>query len=215
MKILSCCMYWIYSFTVTKLQQFMLSDILRNLVSYVHVNILRKLICFCLSGWASGTGHRRPQRADGEAGEGGTGALGVRWYGLTGQPPTASHSCRSPAPSVLFLVHRRPRHKHKWERPCVRTWPVEEYSTLARNSLLEISRQRYKKLKLWDHFLQNKIRKISLLITKEVTKSIALHLKYLNALKVSEVLQRNIYKYSLNCLKLLSSITLTGWWKET
>ena len=105
------------------------------LVSHVPVNILYKLICCCLSGWASGTGHRRPQGADGEAGEGGTGALGVWRYGLAGQPPTAGHSCRPPAPSVLIHVRRRPRHKHKRGQPCVRTWPGEEYSTLARKTL--------------------------------------------------------------------------------
>lgn len=128
-------MYCRCRFTVTRLQQCTLSDILRNLVSYVHLTKLYKWICLCLSGWASGKRHRRPQGAHGAAGEGGTGAMGVWWYGLTGQPPTASHSCRPPAPSLLFLVHRRPWGKHKWERPCVRTWPREEYSTLARKTL--------------------------------------------------------------------------------
>lgn len=132
MWILSCCMYGICRFIVTRLQQCTLSDILHNRISYVHVNKLYNLICCCLSGWASGTGHWRPQGADGEAGEGGTGAMGVWWYGLTGQPPTACHSCRPPAAPILLPVHRRPWHKHKRGQPCVRTWPAEEYSTLAR-----------------------------------------------------------------------------------
>lgn len=130
--------------------------VLQELLSHVHVHTLNERICLCPSGRASGTGHRRPQGADGEAGEGGAGALGVWWYGLTGQPPAAGHSCRPPAPSVLFPVRRRPRHEHNRERPCVRTWPGEEYSTLATNSLMEISLQRYEHLKTWDHFCRTK-----------------------------------------------------------
>lgn len=131
---LSCCVLSTCIFTVASWPQCTLSDVQSILDSYVPVNIPYKLICCCLSGWASGTGHRRPQGADGEAGEGGTGALGVRRYGLAGQPPTAGHSCRPPAPSILFHVRRRPRHKHKRGQPCVRTWPGEEYSTLARKT---------------------------------------------------------------------------------
>lgn len=76
---------------------------------------------FLLSGWASGAWHRRPQGADGEAGERGTGAMGVWRYGLTGQPPTARHSRWAPTPSVFIHVHRRPRHGHKRKQPRVRT----------------------------------------------------------------------------------------------
>lgn len=74
-----------------------------------------------LSGRASGTRHRHPQGADGEAGEGGTGAMGVWRYGLTSQPPTAHHSRRNPTPPVFVHVHRRPWHDHKRKQPRVRT----------------------------------------------------------------------------------------------
>lgn len=73
-----------------------------------------------LSGRASGTWLRRPQGADGEAGEGGTGAMGVWLYGFTSQPPTAHHSHWDPTPSVFIHVHRRPRHDHKLKQPRVR-----------------------------------------------------------------------------------------------
>lgn len=73
------------------------------------------------SGRASGTGHGYPQGADGEAGEGGTGAMGVWRYGLTSQPPTAHHSHWNPTSSIFIHVHRWPRHDHKRKQPRVRT----------------------------------------------------------------------------------------------
>lgn len=84
-------------------------------------------LCFALSGWTSGTRHRRPQGADGPADQGGAGALGVWWHGLTGQPPAASHTRRTPAPPLLFPVHRWPRRHHERERPRMKTWPSKEH----------------------------------------------------------------------------------------
>lgn len=84
-------------------------------------------LCFVPSGWTSGARHRRPQGADGPADQGGAGALGVWWHGLTGQPPAASHSRRNPAPPLLFPVHRWPRHHHEREQPCMKIWRSKEH----------------------------------------------------------------------------------------
>lgn len=84
-------------------------------------------VCFVPSGWTSGARYRRPQGADGPADQRGAGALGVWWHGLTGQPPAASHSRRTPAPPLLFPVHRWPRHHHERGQPRMKTWPSKEH----------------------------------------------------------------------------------------
>ena len=69
-------------------------------------------------GWADGPWLGGSQGADGEAGQGGAGEMGVQRHGLPGGPPPDRHP---PSPPALITVHRRHRSCRQRERPYLKT----------------------------------------------------------------------------------------------
>ncbi len=101
----------------------------QNIVAYI------KKYNLILSGREDGPRSRAAPRANGQAGKRRTGALGVWWHHVTGEPPSGhSHHpiCSAPPPQfplTLLAVQRGPRWCDQWGRPHVKGFDCKNIPT--------------------------------------------------------------------------------------
>ncbi len=107
----------------------------QNIVAYINkYNLI-------LSGREDGARSRAAPRANGQAGERRTGALGVWWHHVTGEPPSGhSHHpiCSAPPPQLplaLLAVQRGPRRCDQWGRPHVKVLLVKTFLQIMNSTV--------------------------------------------------------------------------------